>query len=86
MRRPTQSGKTLACFPVPLLYHLFELGETAISRLPDMDMAADKWRENILSVIEKSKYPDLMPARGGGSRGGQVDAIQFLNGARMKFV
>jgi hypothetical protein len=25
---PTQSGKTLACFIIPLLYHLFEIGET----------------------------------------------------------
>ena len=25
---PTQSGKTLSCFTIPLLYHLFEIGET----------------------------------------------------------
>lgn len=40
---PTQSGKTLSCFVIPLLYHLFELSETVICGLPDMDMAADKW-------------------------------------------
>ena len=45
---PTQSGKTLSCFVIPLLYHLFELEETVICGLPDMDMAADKWREDIL--------------------------------------
>ena len=83
---PTQSGKTLACFLVPLLYHLFELGETVICGLPDMDMAADKWRENILPVIEKSRYRDLLPAHGGGSRGGKVEAIQFMNGATLKFM
>jgi hypothetical protein len=27
---PTQSGKTLCCFVLPLLYHLFEIGETVI--------------------------------------------------------
>ena len=83
---PTQSGKTLACFLIPLLYHLFEIGETAICGLPDMDMALDKWREDILPVIEASQYRDLMPRKGAGSRGGQVDAIQFLNGATLKFM
>ncbi|MCA9016784.1 MAG: phage terminase large subunit family protein, partial [Planctomycetaceae bacterium] len=83
---PTQSGKSLACFLVPLLYHLFEIGETVICGLPDMDMAQDKWREDILPVIEKSRYCDLMPSRGGGSRGGKVDAIRFLNGATLKFM
>ena len=83
---PTQSGKTLTCFIVPLLYHLFEIGETVICGLPDMDMASDKWREDILPVIEKSRYRDLMPSKGGGSRGGKVEAIQFLNGATLKFM
>jgi hypothetical protein len=32
---PTQSGKTLACFVIPLLYHLFELQETVICGLPE---------------------------------------------------
>ncbi|HBN76721.1 MAG TPA: hypothetical protein DD473_13060 [Planctomycetaceae bacterium] len=79
---PTQSGKTLSCFLIPLLYHLFEVGETVICGLPDMDMASDKWREDLLPVIERSKYRDLMPTKGGGSRGGKTEAIQFLNGAR----
>ena len=39
---PTQSGKTISCFVIPLLYHLFEHGETVICGLPDMDMAIDK--------------------------------------------
>jgi len=39
---PTQSGKTLSCFVVPLLYHLFELQETVICGLPDMDSVSDK--------------------------------------------
>ena len=83
---PTQSGKTLASFVIPLLYHLFEIGETTICGLPDMDMAADKWREDILPAIERSRYRDLLPTRGGGSRGGRVESIQFLNGATLKFM
>lgn len=83
---PTQSGKTLCCFLIPLLYHLFEIGESVICGLPDMDMAADKWREDLLPIIERSRYRDLMPRRGGGSRGGKVEAIQFLNGSTLKFM
>jgi hypothetical protein len=83
---PTQSGKTLACFVVPLLYHLFEIQETVICGLPDMDMAGDKWREDILAAIERSRYRDLLPRRGGGSRGGRVESIQFGNGATLKFM
>lgn len=83
---PTQSGKTLTCFIIPTLYHLFEVGETVICGLPDMDMSTDKWREDLLPVIEHSKYRDLMPKRGGGSRGGRGDAIKFRNGATLKFM
>jgi phage terminase large subunit GpA-like protein len=83
---PTQSGKTLCCFVIPLLYHLFELGETVICGLPDMDMAGDKWREDILPSIEQSRYRDLLPRRGGGSRGGRVESLQFGNGATLKFM
>src|SRR6188768_2226308 len=78
---PTQSGKTLSCFVIPMLYHLFELGETVICGLPDMDMAGDKWRESILPVIERSKYRRLLPRSGGGSRGGRVESVLFGNGA-----
>ena len=83
---PTQSGKTLACFVIPLLYHLFEVAETVICGLPDMDMAADKWREDILPALERSRYRDLFPQRGGGSRGGRVESLQFTNGATLKFM
>jgi phage terminase large subunit GpA-like protein len=83
---PTQSGKSLSCFVIPILYHLFELGETVICGLPDMDMAGDKWRESILPVIERSRYRKLLPRSGGGSRGGRVEAITFRNGETLKFL
>ena len=83
---PTQSGKTLSCFVIPLLYHLFEMAETVICGLPDMDMAADKWREDILPAIEQSRFRELLPRRGGGSRGGRVESLQFGNGATLKFM
>ena len=39
---PTQSGKTLCCFIIPIMYHLFETQDTVICGLPDLDMRADK--------------------------------------------
>lgn len=83
---PTQSGKTLSAFVIPLLYHLFELEETVICGLPDMDMAADKWREDILPAIEQSRFRDQLPRRGGGSRGGRVESLQMRSGATLKFM
>lgn len=81
-----QSGKTLLGGVIPCLYHLFEIGETVIFGLPDMDMAADKWRQDLLPVIERSRYRDLLPRDGGGSKGGKVRAIQFRNGATLRFM
>ena len=83
---PTQSGKTLTCNLVPLLYHLFEVGETVIFGLPDMDMAADKWNDDLKPIIDRTKYHHLLPASGGGSRGGRVQSIRFRNGTTLKFM
>jgi hypothetical protein len=52
-----------------------------------MDMAADKWRLDLLPAIERSKYKHLLPSRGGGSRGARVvEAVHFSNGAVLKFM
>jgi len=83
---PTQTGKTLIAYVVPICYHLFEIGETVVCGLPDMDMAADKWREDLLPIIERTRYRELLPRTGGGSRGGKVEAIRFRNGATLKFM
>lgn len=83
---PTQSGKTLTCCVVPLMYHLFEFGEAVVFAAPDMDMLNDKWREDILPTIECSKFRDLLPLRGSGSRGGKSTSIVFRNGATLKFM
>lgn len=83
---PVQSGKTFITSNVPLMYHLFEVGETVIYGLPDMDMAADKWREDILPAIEATEYREYLPTRGGGSRGGTVRAIRFTNGVTLRFM
>ncbi len=51
-----------------------------------MDKVGDKWRENILPVIEQSRYRDLLPRQGSNSRGGKVESLQLRNGASLKFL
>src|SRR4051812_43022676 len=45
---PSQTGKTLLAFVIPTLYHLFEVAETVIIGLPSLDIAGDKWTDDIL--------------------------------------
>lgn len=84
---PTQNGKTLMCYVAPILYHLFELQETVVVGLPTMAMAQDKWTEDLLPAIEASRFANLLPTSGEGSRGGQVKrAIRFRNDVTLRFM
>jgi phage terminase large subunit GpA-like protein len=83
---PTQSGKTLMGFIVPLFYHLFEIGETVICGLPDEAMAYDKWTEDIKPILERTRYRDQVPTIGLGSRGGKFKGIRFRNGSTLRFM
>lgn len=84
---PSQSGKTLTCSIIPVLYHLFEYRETVVFGIPDQDMAADKWNEDLLPVLEQTRYRDEIPSSGRGSRGGsKLLAIRFRNGATLRFM
>jgi len=85
---PVQSGKTLHGFIIPLLYHLFEYNETVICGVPQMDMAKDKWRDEIRPAIEASRFREFLPRYGVGSRGGMsnLESIKFRNGAVLKFM
>lgn len=87
---PSQSGKTLLCFIIPTLYHIFEIGEGVICLVPSWDMAKDKWNDDLLPAIEASRYKSLLPTSGPGSRGGSISAqnsvIRFRNGAWIKFM
>jgi len=82
---PTQSGKSLLLI-LNLLWHLFEVGESCVFGIPDMRMASDKWRLDILPVLKRTRYAALIPTSGIGSRGGSFGEIQFLNGAMLKFM
>lgn len=84
---PTQSGKSLNGFIIPIMFHLFEIGETVICGVPKMDVAGDKYREDILPAIEASRYRDLLPSSGSGSRGGKnIESVKFKHGPTLKFM
>ena len=83
---PQQCGKTLLGFVIPICYHLFEIVETIVVAVPALDGVSDKWNEDILPIIERTRYRDLLPLRGGGSRGGRVSAIRFRNGATLRWM
>jgi phage terminase large subunit GpA-like protein len=83
---PSQSGKTLVLSGLPVCYHLFECQETVIYAAPTMDMAADKWQQDIRPIIAASAFRDLLPATGRGSKGGTATSIQFKHGPTLKFM
>lgn len=83
---PTQSGKSLNCFVIPIVYKLFECREDVIVGLPDLRLSSRKWNGDLLPVIQKTRYRDLLPASGGGSRGGEVTDVRFRNGATLYFM
>lgn len=83
---PTQSGKTLDGFIIPLLYLLFERREDVICGVPDMKLATRKWHRDIKPVLAKTRYNKFMPRRGAGSKGGDVTDVRFTNGASLLFM
>lgn len=83
---PQQSGKTLCASIIPVMYHLFEVKETVLFGVPNLDMVADKWREDFMPAIAASKYRELMPDFGAGSRGGSVSRVEFKNGTTLRFM
>lgn len=81
-----QAGKSLQGYVIPCLHTLFELHETCILGAPTLDVCAEKFRKEILPVIQRSRYAALLPAHGRGSRGGLTTSIDFRNGASLKFM
>lgn len=83
---PSQSGKTLTGSVIPVLYHLFECCETVIYAASNSDMVNDKWKQDLLPAILRTRYRDLLPSNGGGSRGGTPMSIQFKHGVTLRFM
>jgi hypothetical protein len=83
---PVQSGKSLICFVAPQLYHLFEVQEKVICGIPNLDMMATKWGEDIRPAVEASEFKRQLRADGKGSRGGAATRIEFANGSVLQFM
>ena len=84
---PRQGGKTTAAYVVPILHALFEMNETVVLGVPDIQLANDKWRIDLLPAIESSRFAMYLPVKGAGSRGGQVESsVKFTNGTTLKFM
>lgn len=84
---PSQSGKTMVAFIIPLLYILLELGETIVCGVSDLNMVSDLWQERILPVLERTRYRNLLPRVGEGVRGGDIEsAVRLGNGATARFM
>lgn len=83
---PVQGGKTLLGFQLPCLYHLFEQRVPVILGVPKIEMGAAIYHERLLPMIERTRYRELLPASGAGSRGGRVEAISFRHGVTLRFM
>ena len=83
---PTQSGKTLDGFVIPMMYCLFEKEEDVIVGIPDMKMSMAKWRKDIEPVIRRTRYGQYLPDKGKGSRGGELHEVAFKNGTYLTFM
>lgn len=83
---PSQSSKTVIGSITPVLYHLFEYGETVIYGVPTLDIVNDKWNDVLRPAIEESAYKEQIPRFGRGSRGGLPVAITFRSGVTLRFM
>lgn len=81
-----QSGKTLAASVIPVMKELFEDREPVGFGIPTQQLARNKWTKELLPVIRASRYRDLLPTSGAGSKGGFTEEIDFLNGTHLLFL
>lgn len=81
-----QCSKTLLFFLIPFLYHVFELEEPVIIGVPKMDIAQGIYEERIRPAVLATRYADLLPRTGSGSRGGKFIAATMGNGVTVRFM
>lgn len=85
---PSQAGKTMLCFDIPIAYYTAERKETVVVGVPDGAMVNDKWEKEIKKIFDAS--PDLrqlIPDTGAGSRGGKVkESVTLTNDGSMRFM
>ena len=82
---PAQSGKTLITQGIKALY---DTGEKRISLGyggPTDDTVVASWNSNLKPLIAKSRYKDLFPSSGAGSKGGNAQNMYLTNGVNIYF-
>lgn len=83
---PGQDGKSLYGYILPALYEIFERRRDVILGAPVVEMAQAAYFERLLPSIEATRYRELLPRKGGGSRGGKALSMQFEHGPRLRFM
>lgn len=82
----TQTGKSLLGFAIPVVHRVCEIQEDAIIAAPTKEILYDKVKRDIIPLIENTRYKDMWPLRGGGSKGGVPDLIELRNGSVLKLM
>ena len=80
-----QSGKSFSGWVIPTMHHLFCYKESLISGVPTEAVAKKKWYKELRKTILASRFSDLLPAGGAGSRGGFAEEIAFRHGPTLTF-
>ena len=80
---PAQSGKTLLCQGVKALYDTCELRIPIGYGGPTDDTVVASWNANMKPIIEKSKFKNLFPTEGAGSKSGVARNMQLKNGVQI---
>ena len=70
----------------PLFHRLCELEEDAIAAAPTKELLYDKVQRDLKPLIFNSRYKNVWPDSGAGSKGGTPDLLQFKNGAVLKLI
>lgn len=83
---PTQSGKSLAGVVIPVTYSVFELHDDAILAAPDFGIIGRKWHKDFLPVIRLTRYAELLPTVGAGSKGGRFLSMSFRDAGSLQFM
>lgn len=85
---PSQSGKTLQAFVIPILRDVLELRLNTVAAFPEADMASDKWDTDFLPTLKDSpELQHLIPTKGPGSRSGRIkDRVSLGNGVDIKIM
>ena len=85
---PSQSGKTLSAFVIPILRDTMELQYNTIAAFPEADMASDKWDSDFMPTLTDSpELRYLIPEKGPGSKGGRIkDRVTLGNGVDIKIM